>query len=174
MDGRFFKVVTTGVRLFIRVIHEALAKHRKVTVVCLPGNHDQDSYIALIVGLGAFFHDEPRVEIVESPSEFWFHLFGKTLIGACHGHKLKPDRMAMAMATMRPAEWGRAKYRWMLFGHIHHETMKEVGDVRCESFQTLAGRDAYSAGHGFTSGRSVSSITLHAERGEIGRHRVNL
>ena len=174
VDGRYFKVVQTGVELFCRLIDLALQKHEIVTVRNLPGNHDPDASIILTIALGAFYRNEPRVVVEQDPSELFFRLFGKTLIGACHGHKMKPERMAMTMATMRAEDWGKAKYRWFLFGHIHHETAKEVGDVRCESFQTLAGRDAYHTGSGYVAGQSISSITLHEERGEIGRHRVNL
>lgn len=174
IDSRFYKVVTTGVRLFMDCIDLALQKHQRVRVRCLPGNHDPEASITLTVALAAFYHADPRVTVEQDPSEFFFHLFGKNLIGACHGHRMKPDRMAMSMAMMRPKEWGESKFRWFLFGHIHHETVKEVGDIRCESFQTIASKDAYSAGHGYHSGRSLNSVTLHRERGEIGRHRVNV
>lgn len=174
VDGRFFKVATTGVDLFRRLIDLALQKHERVTVRCLAGNHDPDSSIILTIALAAFYRNQPRVVILQEPSEFFFHLFGATLIGACHGHRMKPDRMAMAMANMRPQEWGKSTYRWFLFGHIHHETVKEFGDVRCESFQTLSAKDAWNANSGYTSGQSMSSITLHIERGEIGRHRKNI
>lgn len=174
MDSRFFKVVTTGIRLFMDCIDMALQKHERVRVRCLPGNHDPESSIALTVALAAFYHANPRVIVEQNPSEFFFRLFGNTLIGACHGHRMKPDRMAMSMAMMRPQEWGASKFRWFLFGHIHHETVREVGNVRCESFQTLAAKDAYAANSGYQAGQSLTSITLHRDRGEIGRHRVNI
>ena len=174
LDSRFYKVVTTGIRLFMDCIDLALQKHDRVRVRCLPGNHDPESSLALTVALSAFYHNDPRVIVEQDPSEFFFHLFGATLIGACHGHRMKPDRMAMSMATMRPKDWGASTFRWFLFGHIHHETVKEVGDVRCESFQTIAAKDSYAASHGYQAGQSLTSVTLHKRRGEIGRHRVNV
>jgi hypothetical protein len=82
--------------------------------------------------------------------------------------------MVMDMAVSHRDDWAKADFRYFLFGHIHHETALEVGDVRCESFQTIASKDAYSHSHGFRAGRSLTSITLHAHDGEIGRHRVNI
>jgi hypothetical protein len=82
--------------------------------------------------------------------------------------------MVMDMAVSRRDDWAAADFRHYYFGHIHHETAKEVGDVRVESFQTIASKDAFSHSHGFNSGRSLTSITLHAQDGEIGRHRVNI
>lgn len=174
VDSRYMKMVKTGVLLMINIIECALQKHQFVTVRNLPGNHDQDSCVALTVALSAYFSNNPRVFIDDNPSEFFFMQFGNTLIGGNHGHRLKPADMAMKMACEKPKEWGSTKYRWFLFGHIHHETLKEVGNVRCESFQTIAAKDAHAANSGYMSGRSMSAVTIHNERGEIGRHRVNL
>lgn len=174
VDSRYFKILKAGVRLMIDVIELALQRHEKVIVRNIPGNHDPMASIALTVALGAWFYNNPRVAVDEDPSDFFFHRFGATLIGATHGHKCKPDKMAMTMAVERREDWGATKYHWFLFGHIHHETMKEVGDVRCESFQTLAAKDAYAASHGYNAGKSLNSITLHIKDGEIGRHRINI
>lgn len=174
VDGRYCKVLSTGVRLMMDCIELALAKHEHVTVRNLPGNHDPHASFALTVALSCFYANNPRVTVDDSPSEWFFHRFGKTLIGAHHGHKAKPEQMAMTMACERREDWGATSYHWFLFGHIHHETAREVGDVRCESFQTLASRDAYHAGAGYVAGRSLTSITLHEEEGEVGRHRINI
>jgi hypothetical protein len=174
VDSRYFKILQAGVQLMCDVIELALQKHARVLVRNIPGNHDPHASIALTVALGAFYHNNPRVTVDDSPSDFFFHRFGATLIGATHGHKCKPDKMAMTMAVECREDWGATKYHWMLYGHIHHETAKEVGDVRCESFQTLAAKDAYAASHGYNAGKSLNSITLHREEGEIGRHRINV
>ncbi len=174
VDSRYFKILSAGIRLMKDCIDLALQKHDQIIVRNLPGNHDPHASIALTVALAEFYSDEPRVTIDQDPSDFFYHRFGATLIGATHGHKMKPDRMAMNMAVTRREDWGATKFHWFLFGHIHHETVREVGDVRVESFQTLAAKDAFSASHGYMSGQSLSSITLHKEDGEIGRHRINI
>lgn len=174
VDSRYFKILTAGVRLMMDCIELALQKHNRVLVRNIPGNHDPHASIALTVASKAFYARNPRITVDDDPGKFFFHRFGATLIGAHHGDGLKPDRMAMAMATMRRADWGATKYHWFLFGHIHHETVKEVGDVRCESFQTLAANDAYHAGSGYVAGKSLTSVTLHYTDGEVGRHRVNM
>lgn len=174
VDGRYFKVLTTGVQLMMDCIDMALRKHETVLVRNLPGNHDPHASIALTVALSSFYANNSRVVIDTSPDDFFFHRFGATLIGAVHGHKMRPDKMAMSMAVRRREDWGATKFHWFLFGHIHHESVKEVGDVRCESFQTLAAQDAYSASSGYNSGQSLNSVTLDYEDGEIGRHRINI
>lgn len=174
VDSRYFKILSAGIRLMKDCIDLALQKHRHVTVRNIPGNHDPHASIALTVALAEFYSDEPRVTIDQDPSDFFYYRFGETLIGATHGHKMKPETMAMNMAVSRREDWGLTKYHWFLFGHIHHETVKECGDVRVESFQTLAAKDAYSSSHGYNAGQSLTSITLHLTEGEIGRHRINI
>ena len=174
VDSRYFKILVAGVQLMRDVIELALQKHGNVLVHNVPGNHDPHASKALTVALMHAYMNNPRVVISSEPDEFFFHRFGQTLIGATHGDKCKPDKMAMSMAVRRREDWGATAYHWFLFGHIHHETLKEVGDVRCESFQTLAAKDAYSSHAGYNSGQSLNCITLHVEDGEIGRHRVNI
>ena len=132
----------------------------------MPGNPDPHASIALTVALAAHYRKNPRIAVDLDPSDFFFHWFGQTLIGACHGHKMKPDRMAMAMAVMRREDWGKTRFHHFFFGHIHHETAKEVGDVRVESFQTIAAKDAHVASSGYTSGASpdIDHVSLWARR----------
>jgi hypothetical protein len=174
VDGRYFKVLTTGVQLMMDVVELALQKHNMVTVRNIPGNHDPHASIALTVALANAYSKNERVFVDDDPSPFWFKRFGQSLLGATHGHTLKPDKMAMAMAVLKREDWGNTRYHHFYFGHVHHDSAKEVGDVRVESFQSLAARDAYSVAGGYVSGRSLTSITFDREQGEVGRHRVNV
>jgi len=175
VDGRAQKVKLAGVQLLRRSIDYALQKHSRVIVKNLKGNHDPESAAWLNIALGMFYSDEPRVEIdlEDGNNDIWLHLFGVNYIGATHGHTMKPERMAMVMADDNPEYWGASKYRWMIFGHIHHETVKEVGSVRCESFRQPVPKDAYAHSHGYRAGNSMSAVTLHKSDGEIGRHKIN-
>ena len=173
VDGRFYKVLTAGVELMMTIIDLALTKHEHVEVANIPGNHDPEAARAMTVALATFYARNKRVKI-SFPGDLYFRRFGATLIGAAHGDKMRPDRMAMTMATERREDWGATAYHWFLSGHIHHESAKEVGDVRCESFQTLADKDNHAKGAGYNSGQSLTAITLHRVNGEEGRNRVNI
>jgi hypothetical protein len=174
VDSRYYKILTSGVQLMMDCVELAAQRHENVLVRNIPGNHDPHASIALTVALSAFYANNPRISVDLDPSDYFFHRHGVTLLGATHGHKMRPDRMAMAMAVRCREDWGRTKFHWFLFGHIHHETVREVGDVRVESFQSLASNDAHSAGAGYVAGHSLVSVTLDAEHGEVGRHRVNI
>jgi hypothetical protein len=173
-DGRYGKILKTGAQLMLSTVDLALQKHESVIVRNLPGNHDPHASMALTLALSMYYENNERVTIDADPSDFFFHRFGQILIGANHGHKMRADKMAMAMAVMRREDWGQTKYHYFYFGHIHHESAREIGDVRVESFQTIAAKDAHAASSGYVSGQSLVSITHHREQGEIGRHRVNI
>lgn len=174
VDGRWSKVYAAGASLMLDMIELLASKHEQVEVVMLPGNHDEDAAVTLRVALSLFYRDSTRIRVYDEPGLAWYCRFGKVLLGAHHGHTMKPRDMAMMLAADRPQDWGETQYRSFYSGHIHHETAQEVGPVRVESFQTPAARDAYAQEHGYRSGRSLQAITFHAQRGEIGRHRVNI
>lgn len=174
VDGRWPKVFEAGAHLATGFVDTAARVHENVEVVFLPGNHDPDAAMSLTVALSLFYSRTTRISVHQEPGIAWYRRHGKVLIGATHGHTMKPDQMAMMLAADRPADWGRTSYRHFFFGHVHHESAKEVGAVRVESLSTPAPRDAYAAAGGWRSTRALQAITFHRERGEIGRHRINL
>lgn len=174
VDSRYQKIIYTGVNIFLNVITMALAKHEKVIVRNVKGNHDKDATVALNIALKLWFSTNSRVTIEDGPEQLWALSFGKNLIAAYHGHTMKPERAAMALACEYSKYWGESEYRVAMHGHFHQESVKEVGNVRVMGFQTLAARDEYAASSGYCSGRSANAIVFHKTRGEIGRNRVNL
>lgn len=173
-DGRFAKVLDVGIQALRRAILRSLEKHKKVIVRIEPGNHDPHAKWALTFAMKGYFENEPRVEIDLSPAKHWFYRFGKVLIGSTHGDTIKQEQMLGIMAADRPEDWGNTKHRYWYSGHIHHSTVKEFPGVTCESFRTLAAKDAYAAGYGYRAGRDMRAIVMHKEHGEIERHRCDV
>lgn len=170
VDTRYAKVLKLGVDLLIWCVELSLQRHKNVVVRCLPGNHDEHTAVALAIGLACFFDNNPRVTVDLSPSLFFKYVFGKVLLTATHGHECKPADMSGTMASMYPEDWGSTIYRYAYFGHVHHQSKIEKHGMICETFQTVAAKDSWHAGQGYTSGRSMTAITHHREWGEILRH----
>lgn len=170
-DTRYAKVLRTGVDMLLGVIHLALQRHQQVCVVCLPGNHDPYSSTALTVALEAYYHSNPRVVVDTSPSPFFFLKFGKVMLAAHHGDTVRPEKFISVMAAKQAKMWGSTEYRYAYLGHIHgkYKGGGEQQGATWEVFQTLAPKDAWNNSMGFTSGRSMQSITLDEEKGEIVR-----
>lgn len=174
VDGRWRKVFGVGARVAVAAADAVAARHRDVEVVTLPGNHDEDAARALDVALELRFEGHDRVRVPGTAGLHWFRRHGDVLLGATHGHTLKPDRMAMMLATERPEDWGASRFRRLFFGHVHHERKVEIAGVIVESFSAAAARDAYAAGGGYRAERALNAVTFHRTRGEVSRHRVTV
>lgn len=174
VDGRYAKVVQVGGRLKVRTVDAALARHERVTVRILPGNHDEHTALAIAHFLLAWYRHEPRVTVDLSPGLFFWRRFHRVMIGATHGHTVKIQDMPQIMAHRRAEDWGSTVHRYVHGFHLHHKKMfaTEGGGVICEVHQAPVPQDAWHHGAGFISGRSLQSITYDAELGERSRTRL--
>ena len=164
-----------GVELRISEIEMALAKHDRVIVKEIAGNHDPEISVALAVALAAFFASNDRVTVDLDPSPFFWFQFGEVFLAAHHGDKVKMQDFPGVMAAMRPKMWGASSFRYSYSGHVHHKSKfaGELGGVICESFGVLAAPDAWHVGQGYGfAQRTMTAITHHKKHGESCRHTV--
>lgn len=174
VDGRWPKVLATGIKLMRRVIDRALQKHEHVTVINEIGNHDDHTSIVLSIALAQFYEHEPRVTIDTSPQSYHWYRFGKVLIGSHHGNKAPPQRLKDVMTVDRAKDWGETTHRYFYIGHVHHDRLVELAGVTIESFRTLAGKDEWHASQGYRSGRDMKLIIIDKDHGEVDRHTVGI
>jgi hypothetical protein len=175
VDSRWPLVYRAGAELAISLIDMVAAKHERVEVISLPGNHDPDAAVTLAIALSLFYSKIDRISVNLTPGVVWYRQFGKNLFGANHGHTIRTaERMAGAMAVDAHKAWGETSHRFIWTGHLHHEVLKEAFGVRVETLSSPAARDAWNSASGYRSNRALQGITFHREHGEIGRHRVNI
>lgn len=174
VDSRWPKVLATMIRAMRRCIDRALEKHETVHVISASGNHDELTALVLAVCLAQYYERDPRVIVNTSPAKFYWHRFGKCLIGVHHGDKTKPADLPAVMACDRAKDWGETEHRKWYCGHVHHESVKEYPGVRVETYRTLAPKDAWHAGQGYRSGRDLRLEIWHREDGEVQRHIVGI
>lgn len=174
VDTRWAKMIRVGIRAMRRCIDRALAKHEIVRVWIVKGNHDWHTSIMLALCLEQFYAHEPRVVIDTSPSPYYWHRFGTTLIAATHGHNTKPSDLGAIMACDRKEDWAATDHRFWYTGHVHHDTLKEYPGVVVETFRTLAPKDAWHNEKGYRSGRDMKMDVIHRTRGRIQRNTVGI
>lgn len=177
VDGRFAKIATVGVRAMVRCIERLLEKHQHVIVRNNPGNHDPHQAAMLSICLAARFHDNPRVSIDDSPSSFFYKLWGKTLIGSTHGDGAKLTELPLIMAADVPQLWADAIWRVWHCGHFHHNqrlTEKDLVGCTVETHRTLAAGDAWHRHQGYRAYRDLKAIVYDLEYGEVMRLRCGV
>lgn len=172
-DGRFPKMVETGVRMVRHVIMAALERHRHVNVIFEGGNHDPATAAFMRILLACLYENEPRVTVDKSPMGCHYFEWRKVLIGTHHGDKIKGEKLPSIMAHDRPAAWGRTAHRVWFTGHVHHESLKSFPGCKVETLEVLPPLDAYAAGAGYRGNRSMKAVVYHGEHGEVERHTVN-
>lgn len=174
MDSRLPKVTAVAIRTLRHCIDRALTKHKRVTAAILPGNHDANSALMLQAILLAIYEREPRVTVDDSPGKFFWHRFGKCLLGATHGDTVKFDMLPGVMACDRAVDWGETTHRKMYLGHYHHTQVKEYPGVTIETMRTLAPSDAWHHGQGYRASQDLRIDTWHREYGLVNRHIVGI
>lgn len=168
-DSRYQKVVEVAVRILRRIIEAALAKHPKVQVYMHEGNHDPAGSVWLRVMMAQLYEKNPRVEVCQSPNVYCAYQHGQTMLGFHHGHMVKLTQLPLIFAEQFAETWGHTKFRYIHTGHKHHVEEKEHPGVKVIQHPTLAAPDAYAARGGWLSKRQATSMTYHAERGEVAR-----
>lgn len=173
VDGRYQKVIYTAVDIFVNIIDIALQKHNKIVFRNVRGNHDPDAIVALNVAMKMFAKDDYRIEIDDSPVQLQAYRRGNNLIGCFHGHTMKAERAALALADDFSYDWGMTTFKHLMHGHWHTKSVVEAGSVDVEGFNTISARDAYAANGGYRSKRRLTSITYDYHDGEDSRAFVN-
>lgn len=169
VDGRHDKVLHKGIEIAVWIIDMALQKHAFVEVHVCKGNHDEDAATALREALYWRYHQTSRVKIDLSPRVLWVYQHGKTMLGFTHGDKLKAEEMPGAMAGQFGVMWGDTVYRYGYSGHFHRSKKGPKGDEKngaiWEIFPAFTAKDAFNAGIGGSSLRTLVSKTFSKETG---------
>jgi DNA-binding MarR family transcriptional regulator len=173
-DGRYPKVLKTATEMIVATIDLALQRHRHVTIRILPGNHDDQSAVAISLALSMFYANNPRVTVDDSPSRWWWFRFDKVFLGGNHGEHAKMKDMPMVMASDRPDDWAASTYRRIYSAHVHHESRIEIGGVIVTSMRSPVAKDAYNSFNSWRSGRAVYSESFNRDGSEAASVQINI
>lgn len=164
VDGRHYKVLDESIRAISWIIEHLAARHDKVTVRVLAGNHDPESHLVLTFALAERYRDINRIVIEKSPLDLFMFRWGNSLIAAHHGDKSPPQRLAMMLADTCTF-WSEVRHRHILTGHIHHESAKDFPGIKWESLRAFCPPDAYGAG--FAPRRAMTAMVFDSVKGRV-------
>ena len=173
VDTRHFKTLDLTIYALATAIDLAKAKHARVIVRILPGNHNPTSYMAVLFALAERYRDDERVEVQKVPGEFFTYEFGNCLIASHHGDKAKAERMVMFLADEYAEIWGRTKHRYLWTGHLHHHKSQDIGGVTWEQLRAVTAKDAYASSHAYVARSQLQAITYQRDLGEVQRVKIS-
>ena len=164
-DTRWTKAFSEGCDLLTDTI-ESLASQYKVTVMSIPGNHDETKSFYMGSYLGAWFRKHSNVFVNNEPNSRKYYGFGKNLIGFVHGNKQKLDDLPLTMMKENQSTISNYKWNFFLTGHLHHDKMKEIKGTKVMVAPALCASDAWHHDKGYIGCvRTSQGILLSEESG---------
>lgn len=175
VDGRYPKVLRVAYMSLIYGIEKALEKHEIVHFINIAGNHDITSGHTIREVISAWYRDNPRVIVDQSPSNIKYFEFGDTLLQFAHGDGLNMKDSGEVMFVDKRDVVSKMKFCYSLFGHNHKDSVVDGRLTRAESFRNLAPLNDWASHAGYRSGiGTMTSITYSQTNGEISRNKFNV
>lgn len=172
VDTRHFNTLDLTIRAMATSIELAKAKHLKVIVRILPGNHNPTTYMGILFALCERYREDERVQIQKVPGEFFVYQFGKCMIAAHHGDKAKASNLVLYLADQFAGIWGKTQHRYLWTGHLHHHKSEDIGGVTWEQLRAVTARDAWATSHAYTARSQLQAITYQRDLGEVQRVKI--
>ena len=171
LDGVFSDHFLIAKRLMVEVI-EMLLDVADVEVLFTAGNHDHLTGWLMAQVLQAHFSLCSNVSWNIDYTMRKYFKYGKTLIGSCHGHGIKWERLPMIMAD-ECKWWSETKYRYMFTQHVHHKSSKggDYVGMTLESLRSPSEADFYHHSNGYQSSnnKAIESFIFHKQHGQVAR-----
>jgi hypothetical protein len=178
-DSRFYKIVRTVKNILIETI-DRLSIIAPVDVLVVSGNHDPESMFMIGEMLDAYYHNDDRVSVDNSPSQRKYYQYGINGFQYTHGNEENHKDLGLIFATEKSQLWADTTYRVVKTGHFHKK--KKIDYVSVDEYQgfqvqvlpSLSGADAWHTSKGFRSLKGAKGFLYHPTRGCVGEFNYNV
>lgn len=172
-DVRFIKMLKVARRIMIETIDE-LSMIAPVDVVVVPGNHD--GTVSLVLGeiLDAWYHNNEKITINNSPRTRKYYEYGVVGIQFTHGDNEAHHDLGLIFANEQKDLWARTSQRFAQLGHFHKN--KKISYLSVDEFQgfqvqilpTLSSATAWADKKGYSSLKQAKAFLFDRNDGLIG------
>lgn len=165
-DGRWQRAFRIATRVSVAAI-DAARQLAPVDVHCKAGNHDTSSAFMLGDVIDAWYRNDESVSVVNDPAPRSYVEYGASMIGICHGHNEKPDKLPILMATEAADMWARTKFRDWLTAHRHRKgiLMSEESGVQIYTMPSLCAPDSWHVENAYGHRRSSEARIYNRRTG---------
>lgn len=173
VDGRYEKIIEAGEMAVIWAV-ERMAQTAPVSVVHVPGNHDQTASWHLARTVELWFRNNSRVTVDRAANPRKYFHWNTTLLGLTHGNEEKKQSLPSIMSVERPKEWAESTCREWLCGHEHRARQWQTQPVdtheqtTIRAMRSLAGTDAWHHRKGYLSSKAAEVYFYGKHRGYAG------
>lgn len=160
--------------LMVRIVDFARQHFSEVELVCVKGNHDSGTSVALHMFLSAWFRETPDVISIIDYRSRQYRMYHNTLIMFHHGDmKQKVTNWPLIMANEASEFWGKSKYRMIVSGHKHTHVSEDIMGTHRIQVGSLSSEDRYSTLQGYQGVKNMSLILIDSQRGFSGEILAN-
>ena len=174
VDGLFSDNFMIAKRLMVEVI-EMLLQVADVHCMYTPGNHDMVSGWMLAQILQTHFRHNKNTSFDVSLRMRKYYKYGTnenaSLIGSCHGDKIKFDTLPLIMAD-ECNDWSSCKFRYMFTQHIHHKlSSKQFPGIHIESLMSPSESDNWhhKSGYQSSNNKGIEGFLISKNYGQVAR-----
>ena len=173
VDVRYMKMVRVVKDVFVDIVN-SLSIIAPVDVIIVPGNHDRITSLMLGEILHAYYNNNDRVVVNNSPKLRKYYKYGKVGLQLTHGDEEKHEALGLIFATEESKLWADTVYRFCQLGHFHkNKTINYLSVDEHQGFQvqilpSLSGTGAWTYSKGYMAHRQAKAFIYHKEDGLIG------
>lgn len=143
---------------------DLLKQRAKVSVVYVPGNHDEMTGYKLAKYIDAWYRNDCMVDVDYQPVARKYKLFGTTLL--CFMHDGKIQKIPAIVADEARKYWYQAETVEVFLQHLHTEQiLMEENNIRIQRLPTISARSKWSADQGYNSKRQFKFFVFDKEYG---------
>jgi hypothetical protein len=168
-SARLHRMYRVGLQLARDFINE-LAEIAPVRVIIVPGNHDQ--YLSWFLGEALQVVAFPAHVVIDNdPVLRKYYHNDELLLGFIHGKapKAKLSELPLIMAQDQPKAWGSTSCREWHRGHLHGQSVEDIGGVLVRVMPSLVPPDAWHAANLYLHRRRTTQLLwYHVYSGFIG------
>jgi hypothetical protein len=165
----FIDAFEIGMNLLIDCIDNC-AKIANVYIPIIAGNHAEDLEYLLGVTLSKIYQFIPGIEIDYSRKYRKYVTYGHNLFMFAHGDKVKNKikEIPQIMSTEQPEKWAAAKYRYAIFGDIHHEQTHDLRGVKAMFLRSVSHSDKWHTDNGYFANKTAY-LQVYSKCGKFTR-----
>ena len=160
------------------VLSKAAAYSPELVTVVFAGDFlhtDEQSLFMLGDVVSAWYRNDPGVAVDNPPAPRCYQRYGATLLGFCHGHNEKPDRLPMLMASEARDDWAATTFQDWFTGHLHRAgvVLKEDSGVQIHTAPSLCAADAWHSAKGLMHRRTCVAHVYEYDSGPVAQLTFN-
>ena len=140
----------------------------------MSGNHDTETMFMIGEMLDAYYHNNEKVNVDNSPKQRKYYKYGVNGFQYTHGNEEKHNELGLIFATEEPVLWASTKFRICKLGHFHKNKKVEYLSVdEHQGFQvqilpSLSGSDAWHKSKGYMAKKQAKGFLYDKDKGQIG------